>query len=132
MKKLQPIKIQFTGISIDADYSAGNELASFPDRYIVAYCPAPDDASEMYGYLTLKRAIISDLEAHGYSADNITWHWESADIDLPADASADCDVTLDIDYDYLDEVIDDDDTPDDIKYTGTFENGVHTLRRRDD
>lgn len=24
----------------------------------------------------------------------------------------------------------DDDTPDDISYTGTFENGVHTLRRK--
>lgn len=105
MKKLQPIDIEFTGISIDADYSAGNELASFPERVIVAYCPVPDDASEMYGYLTLKRAIIADLEAHGYSADTAQWHWQADESDLPEDAAADCEVTLDIDYDNIDELV---------------------------
>lgn len=56
----------------------------------------PDGASDEYGYLTMKDAILSKVPAE--IAKSLTWFYRD-DEDLPEDAHAKCDVFLDIDID---------------------------------
>lgn len=84
------IKMQFEA---GAD---GNYLYDVEERRIVAHCEVPEGASEDYGYLTMKEAIIKALEKAGKSVEEIEWWYRDSDI-LEEDASADCDVEVDLD-----------------------------------
>ena len=81
---------------------AGNMLYS-SDNVISASCMIPDnmEVSEDYGYLTLKEAIIADLEAHGYATEDLRWNYDPCDY-FAEDASADLvpGYTMEVNIDY--------------------------------
>ena len=62
---------------------------------IYAEVEAPEGASDDYGYLTMKKAIIQCLPAE--VLEQIEWFYDNDEY-LPEDASADCDVYLDCDF----------------------------------
>lgn len=68
------------------------------DKTIYSECPVPPGASEEYGYLTMKNAIIREMQARGLSANALEWFYDD-DSKLDPDASADCEVFVDIDCD---------------------------------
>lgn len=63
------------------------------DRRIYAECAVPDGASEDYGYLTMKQAIL----AAGVSG--LVFPYDGQESWLDADAAADCEVYTDIEED---------------------------------
>lgn len=65
---------------------------------IYAEVEVPEGASEEYGYLTMKKAIIQCLPAEVLK--QIEWFYNNDEC-LEADASADCDVYLDCDFEIM-------------------------------
>lgn len=63
------------------------------DYRIFAEVTAPTDASEYYGYITMQKEIIAELEKRGVSIDA---EWCLNSELFPEDATADCEVRLDI------------------------------------
>ncbi len=84
------IKMQFEA---GAD---GNYLYDVEERRIVAHCEVPENASEDYGYLTMKEAIIKALVDAGKSVE-IEW-WYTENDKLEEDASAECEVEVELDF----------------------------------
>lgn len=78
----------------------GNTLLTV-DGAIRATCPVPAGASDDYGYLTLKAAILNDLKAHHIPTDDLEFWYDGQEDNLEPDASATCSVSLDIDYDEM-------------------------------
>ena len=75
---------------------AVNALFSW-DKSIYAECPVPEGASDEYGYLTMKKAIIEEMEARGMDTSEVEWFYvEGIEDMLEDDADADCDVFVDI------------------------------------
>lgn len=64
---------------------------------VYAEVEVPEGASDDYGYLTMKKAIIQCLPAE--VLEQIEWFYDNDEY-LPEDASADCDVYLDCDYEW--------------------------------
>jgi len=81
-------KIQFEATS------EGNALIA-TDGTIKAVCPVPDGASDDYGYLTMKKAILEKLESMG-SSEDISFWYDGQEQYLAEDASADCEVFVDV------------------------------------
>lgn len=84
-------------------YFYGGEGRHFPggvnylisnDHSIYAEVAVPEGASEDYGYLDMKGAILHELEKKGIALD-IEWPYEE---DLPEVADPDCEVFVDIDW----------------------------------
>ena len=71
----------------------GNALYSL-DGTIRAICEVPEGASEDYGYLTMKTAILA-----AYTGDPATleFWYDGQEQYLAPDAAADCKVTVEID-----------------------------------
>ena len=67
------------------------------DKTIYAECAVPEQATDDYGYLTMKKAIIRAMESEGLDADEIEWFYDD-DRYLEEDADADCEVYVDIDF----------------------------------
>ena len=70
----------------------GNALYSL-DGTIRAIVRVPEGASDDYGYITMKRAILDAY--HGNPADLVFWY-DGQEQYLDPDAAAPCDVQLDI------------------------------------
>ena len=68
------------------------------------YWDAAPGVSDFYGYLTMKHAILSDLEAHGIQTDKIVW-WYDTDEGLPSDAKDGEASDLFVDYEALREAL---------------------------
>lgn len=64
------------------------------DIEIYAEVEVPDGASDDYGYITMKKALISKLPEE--ITDSITWQYDGQEQYLEDDASADCEVYIDI------------------------------------
>ena len=62
------------------------------DGSIYAECKVPEGASEDYGYMTMKNAIMKQADAESLEF----WYDGQEDL-LEADASADCEVYTEID-----------------------------------
>lgn len=78
----------------------GNALLTV-DGAIRATCPVTDGASEDFGYLTLKAAILNAFKAHNIPTDGLDFWYDGQEDALAPDASAACSVTLDIDFDSI-------------------------------
>ena len=70
-----------------------------------AVIDTPDGASDDYGYIAMKAAIIADLEKHGFDASRFAFQYDGQEDKLAEDASADSRITVDIDYDALADLI---------------------------
>lgn len=66
---------------------------------IYAECAVPEGASEDYGYLTMKKAIIARISAADGDAENFFFWYDGQEQHLAEDAAADCDVYVDIEFD---------------------------------
>lgn len=75
----------------------GNTLSSI-DGTIRATCPVPDGASDDYGYLKLKAAILHEFKACNVPTDGLEFWYDGQENVLAPDASADCYVTVEIDF----------------------------------
>lgn len=88
------LKVQFeAGISRHGDYGV-NYLISSPDADVVLYaeCALPEDASDDYGYLTLKAEILRQAAAEDIDPSSLSFWYDGQERSLAADASADCEV----------------------------------------
>lgn len=65
---------------------------------VYAEVEVPEGASDDYGYLTMKKAIIQCLPAE--VLEQIEWFYDNDEY-LPEDASADCDVFVDCDFEIM-------------------------------
>lgn len=68
---------------------------------VYAEVEVPEGASDDYGYLTMKKAIIQCLPAE--VLEQIEWLYDNDEY-LPEDASADCDVFVDCDFPSQEEI----------------------------
>lgn len=74
----------------------GNMLhAIHPGITAKAWCPVPEGASDDYGYLTLKQAIINAFPGN---PDRLHFWYDGQEDKLAPDASADCTVYTDFDW----------------------------------
>ena len=92
------MKLQFTATP------EGNCLADI-EGAVIARCAVPEGASDDYGYLTMKRAILGALAARNVPSDNLVFWYDGQEQFLNADAAASCNVSLDIDWEALDEAL---------------------------
>lgn len=87
-------KIQFEA-GDGTHFPGGVNYLISTDRTIYAECPVPDERSEDYGYLTMKRAILAAY--HG--TEPLAFWYDGQEQCLDADASAECEVYVDIEED---------------------------------
>ena len=91
------MKIEFFG-GEGRQYADVNYLISSDhvdgEPSIYAEVSIPYGASDEYGYLTMKQAIISKISKE--TAQSLEWFYDDSE-DLPDDADAACDVFVDID-----------------------------------
>lgn len=81
------MKIQFeAGTSLHGDYGV-NFLMS-DNVVLYAEIAVPDGASDDYGYLTLKDAILQQAAAAGIPADSLEFWYDGQEQYLEADAAA--------------------------------------------
>lgn len=66
------------------------------DGKLYAECPVPDGASDDYGYLTMKNALLS---AYKGDPDILVWWYDGQENLLAPDASADCEVYVEVEDD---------------------------------
>ena len=72
------------------------------DRYkIYAECPVPDEASDDYGYLTMKNAIVNYFKRENVllPEPKFRFWYDGQEDKLAEDANANCDVYLYVNYD---------------------------------
>ena len=93
------IKIQFqAGIGNHFEGPVYYLIAAYPAKEkIYAECAAPDGASDDYGYLTMKAALIKAYKAAGGDPESLEFWYDGQEQHLASDASADCEVYVDID-----------------------------------
>ena len=90
------MRIQFeagTGVYF---YGSVNFLAN-EDRSMYAECSVPEGASDDYGYLTLKNALIDVVKAAGRNPAVLEFWYDGQENRLAPDAAAPCDVYVDVD-----------------------------------
>lgn len=63
---------------------------------ITASVKVPEDASEDYGYLTMKSAIMMELELREIDTEEISFQYDGQEQFLNEDADADTDVLIDV------------------------------------
>ena len=69
-------------------------------RYsIYAECLWPDGTQEDYGYITLKKAILDEMEKRNLKTDDFSFWYDGQEQFLSDDANADCEVYVDITID---------------------------------
>lgn len=88
-------KVQFeagTGIHFDGGV---NFLQSL-DGSLYAECPVPDGASEDYGYLTLKAALLNACTNAGIDTGTLSFWYDGQETHLAPDAYAACETWVDI------------------------------------
>lgn len=90
----KPIEIQFE--SGEGIHFRGGVNMLVNRSGIYAECPITDDASDDYGYLTLKKAILAKMEELNLKTDNLVFWYDGQEQFLDPDASADCEVYVDI------------------------------------
>lgn len=91
------MRIQFeagTGTHFDGSV---NYLIS-TDRALYAECSVPEGASDDYGYLTMKSALIDAYKAAGGNPDDLECWYDGQEQYLESDASADCEVYTEVDF----------------------------------
>ena len=71
----------------------------FPPKSIYAECPVSEDVSDYYGYITMKKAILQEMEKRNLKINNLEFWYDGQEQFLPSDASADCEVYVEIDVD---------------------------------
>lgn len=98
-EKMSKIKIQFfSGIGNHFEGPVYYLIAAYPAKEkIYAECAAPDGASDEYGYLTMKAALIKAYKAAGGDPEALEFWYDGQEQYLAPDASADCEVYTDID-----------------------------------
>ena len=68
------------------------------DKSLYAECPVPEGASDDYGYLTMKAALIDAVKAAGGDPDGLEFWYDGQENLLAPDAAADCEVYTDTDF----------------------------------
>lgn len=59
---------------------------------IYAECKVPDDASDDYGYLTMKKAVLAEMSKRGLATDNFVFWYDGQENFLEPDADVECEV----------------------------------------
>lgn len=67
------------------------------DRSLYAECQVPEGASDDYGYLTLKAALIDAVKAAGGDPAELVFWYDGQEQFLNPDAAAPCEVYTEID-----------------------------------
>lgn len=68
------------------------------DRSLYAECQVPEGASDDYGYLTLKAALIDAVKTAGGDPDGLEFWYDGQEQYLAADAAAACEVYTETDF----------------------------------
>lgn len=91
------MKVQFEAGNGTHFTGSVNYLIS-EDRRLYAECPVPEGASDDYGYLTMKAALIDAVKAAGGDPAELVFWYDGQEQYLAADAAADCEVYADTDF----------------------------------
>lgn len=89
------IKIQFEA-GTGRHFQGGVNYLIALDSPIYVECPVPDGASDDYGYLTMKKALLTAIVAAGMDANGFEFQYDNQEQYLAPDANAKCDVHIEI------------------------------------
>ena len=68
------------------------------DRSLYAECQVPEGASDDYGYITLKNALIDAVKDSGMDPAAIEFWYDGQERFLNSDAAAPCEVYTEVDF----------------------------------
>ena len=73
-------------------FNGGVNFMHSEDGWLYAETPVPDGASEDYGYIALRDAILKLAAVHGVKQEEIEFPYDNQEEYLEQDANAECDV----------------------------------------
>ena len=90
------MKIQFEAGN-GTHFSGSVNFLTNEDRSLYAECQVPEGASDDYGYITLKNAMIDAVMTAGGDPDELEFWYDGQENLLAPDATAPCEVYVEID-----------------------------------
>ena len=91
------MKIQFEA-GMGNHYEGSVNYLISDDRTLYAECAVPDRASDDYGYMTMKAALIEAYKAAGGDPADLEFWYDGQEQYLEADAYVDCEVYTEVDF----------------------------------
>lgn len=79
-------------------FTGGVNYLISEDRTLYAECAVPEDASDDYGYLSMKSALVEAYKAAGGDPADLEFWYDGQEQYLEPDASADCEVYTEVDF----------------------------------